>query len=87
MSTNNENKNISPLNLDEKEYYQTISFENTLNVNYPPNVNLSTKIGNTELLPNLKFEHVRLLALQAKERSKRNLKLLGKTFIQSSWGP
>ena len=52
-----ENKIISLLNLDKKEHCQTISFENTLNVNFPPNVNLSTKIGNNELLPNLEYEH------------------------------
>ena len=48
-----ENKNISPLNLDKKEHLQTFSFENILNVNSPPNVNLSTKIGNNDSLPDL----------------------------------
>ena len=50
MSAYIENKNVSPLNLDKKEHLQPISFENTLAVNAPPNVNLSTKIGNNESL-------------------------------------
>ena len=48
-----ENKNVSPLNLDKKEHLRGISFDNTLNVNSPQNVNLSTKIGNNESLPEL----------------------------------
>ena len=57
MSACIENKNVFPLNLDKKEHFQTILFENNLNVNSPPNVNLSTKIGNNESLPDLKPEH------------------------------
>ena len=57
MSAYIENKNVYPLNLDKKEHLQTISFENTLNVNFLSNVNLSTKIGNHISLPDLKFEH------------------------------
>ena len=51
------NKNVSPLNLDKKEHLRGISFDNTLNVNSPPSVNLSTKMGNNESLPDLKSEH------------------------------
>ena len=57
MSAYIENKNFPPLNLDRKEHLQTISIENTLNVNSPPNKNLSSKIGNNESLPDLKYEH------------------------------
>ena len=57
MSAYIENKNVYPLNLDKKEHLQTISFENTLNVNFLSNVNLSTKIGNHISLPDLKSEH------------------------------
>ena len=44
------------MNLDKKEHLQTISFENTLNANSQPNVNLFRKIGNNESLPDLKSE-------------------------------
>ena len=57
MSVYIENKNISPLNLDKKEHLQTISYENALNDNSLPNINLSSKIGNNESLPYLKSEH------------------------------
>ena len=57
MSAYIKNKNVSPSNLDKKEHLQTILFENNLNVNSPPNVTLSSKIGNNESLPNLKSEH------------------------------
>ena len=126
MSAYIKNKSVSTLNLDKKEHLQTISFENTLNVNSPPSVNFSSKIGNNESLHDLKSEHIsktdsncshsssskapsrsssnsltfsyarglylsviekyrtieqaKLLALQAEERSKRNLKLLEKSF-------
>ena len=56
MSAYIENKNVSPMNLDKKEHLQTISFENTLNANSQPNVNLFRKIGNNESLPDLKSE-------------------------------
>ena len=48
-----ENKNVSPLNLVKKEHLYVISFDNTLNVNSPQNVNLSPKFGNNESLPDL----------------------------------
>ena len=57
MSAYIENKNVYPLNLGKKEHLQTISFENTKNVNSLPNVNLPTKIGNNKSLSDLKSEH------------------------------
>ena len=44
------------MKLNKKEHLQIVSFENTLNVNSPPNINLSSKIRNNESLPDLKSE-------------------------------
>ena len=41
-----------------KEPLQTISFQISLNVHSPQNVNLSTKIGNNYSLPDLKSERI-----------------------------
>ena len=57
MSPYIENKIVSALNLYKKEHLQTISFENTLNLNSPPNVNRSTKFGKIESLPVSKSKH------------------------------
>ena len=53
MSAYIKNKNVFPLYLNKK-HPQTISFENTLNVNSPQIINLSSKIGNDESLLDLK---------------------------------
>ena len=54
MSAYIKNKNAFSLNLDKKEHPQTSSFENTLNVNSPQNIKLSSKTGNNESLLDLK---------------------------------
>lgn len=53
MSAYIKNKNVFPLYLNKK-HPQTISFENTLHVNSPQIINLSSKIGNDESLLDLK---------------------------------
>ena len=57
MSAYIESKNVTPLNQNEKEHLQTISFENNLNLNSPPNTNLSSKIETIESLSILKSDH------------------------------
>lgn len=57
MSAYIENKNVSHLVQIKKEFLQTISFENTLNVNSPPSINFSLKVENNESLPHLISGH------------------------------